>query len=242
MKPFYPGNNLFYNRQSMAVPYQPNDWAQAAMADYRIMPTAGPVPSAMVAPAMPNNLNQGWQMPWQQPTADLPNSCSEPYGQAPTRKDEDLFIHKKQKRMDGNSVGPAGYHRLPQSTVTHPTLLDVRQVSRNEIELDFDVPVDHEAALNVHNYWIRSNQNQTDGVATLSRNDKVLLPKNSLTPNMARIEALDDSDTKFSIIFKRNMTPGVQYTVLPSNIGLKGQTDYRGPNWSPESENEFLAQ
>ncbi|MFS0782627.1 hypothetical protein [Bacillus sp. 1P06AnD] len=147
-----------------------------------------------------------------------------------------------QQQANAYSIQESIREPEPSTAPAHPILLDVRQVSPNQIELDYDVPTDKAAALNVRNYWIRNNQSQTDGVASMSQNDRVLLPGNSLTPEMAHIESLDDSNTKYALTFKRKMVPGVQYTVLPCNISIKGQNDYKGQNWSPESENVFVAE
>ncbi|WP_219621092.1 hypothetical protein [Bacillus sp. UMB0893] len=48
-----------------------------------------------------------------------------------------------------------------------------------------------------------------------ARDEMMLLPTNSLTPDMVRITSVGNTRTWFVMIFNVNTTPGIQYTVLP---------------------------
>ncbi|UOQ43794.1 hypothetical protein MUN89_18220 [Halobacillus salinarum] len=139
---------------------------------------------------------------------------------------------------------PGSYPAVQQDyrQMPHPILLSAIQRSPNQIELVYDQPVDLQSATNVSNYWIRNNLDRPADIATLGRNDMMLLPTNSLTPNMAMITPMDNSKQRFILAFNVNATPGVQYTVIPCFVNLEGRTGYGGDNLSPRSENIFTAQ
>ncbi|SDM65463.1 hypothetical protein [Sediminibacillus halophilus] len=126
--------------------------------------------------------------------------------------------------------------------VSHPILLSATQIAPNQIELVYDQPTDLRSAMNVQNYWIRNNLATPSDIATLGRNDMMLLPTNSLTPNMAIIRPMDDSNSRFLLTFSVNATPGVHYTVIPCFVNLEGMSGYGGDNLGPNSKNTFVAQ
>ncbi|MGX2962054.1 hypothetical protein JNUCC23_22905 (plasmid) [Peribacillus sp. JNUCC 23] len=138
----------------------------------------------------------------------------------------------------------SGQQMMPRDMqmVPHPILLVARQTAPNQIEMVYDQPTDLESATNVRNYWIRNNLDRPSDIATVARDDMMLLPTNSLTSNMAMITPVDNSRTRFIITFNMNATPGVQYTVLPCFVNLRGKKGFGGENWGPESSNTFTAQ
>jgi hypothetical protein len=125
--------------------------------------------------------------------------------------------------------------------VPHPVLTVARQTAPNQIEITYDQPTDLTSATNVRNYWIRNNLDRPSDIATVERGNMMLLPTNSLTPNMVRITPVGNSKRRFLMTFSLNATPGVQYTVLPCFVNLEGRTGFGGENWGPESRNTFTA-
>ncbi|MFJ5624997.1 hypothetical protein ACIQD3_20270, partial [Peribacillus loiseleuriae] len=138
----------------------------------------------------------------------------------------------------------SGQQMMPRERqmVPHPILLVARQTATNQIEMIYDQPTDLESATNVSNYWIRNNLDRPSDIATVARDDMMLLPTNSLTSNMSMIMPVDNSGKRFFITFNMNATPGVQYTVLPCFVNLRGKKGFRGENWGPGSRNTFTAQ
>lgn len=128
-----------------------------------------------------------------------------------------------------------------RQTIPHPILLSATQVAPNQIELLYDQPTDLASATNVSNYWIRNNLDHPADIATLGRNNMMLLPTNSISPNLAMIAPIDNTKTKFLLTFRVNATPGVQYTVIPCFVNLEGRSGFGGDNLSPRSKNIFIA-
>jgi len=123
--------------------------------------------------------------------------------------------------------------------ITHPILLEARQISPNQILINYDQRTDLESAMNVSNYWIRSNMERPVGVATVGMS-AALTASNAIRPDVGKITPLDNSNMRFVITFMVNIMSGVMYTVLPCFVNLEGRSDYKGENWGPFSRNMFI--
>jgi hypothetical protein len=178
---------------------------------------------------MPSHMYSGQQMPYYHLPSHMYSEQQMPYYHLPSHMYSEQQVMPTDMQMSGD----------PQM-VPHPILLVARQVAPNQIEIVYDQPTDLESATNVRNYWIRNNLDRPSDIATVTR-DGMLLPTNSLTPNMATITPVDNRGTRFIMTFNVNATPGVQYTVQPCFVNLQGRTGFRGGNWGPESRNIFIA-
>jgi hypothetical protein len=113
-------------------------------------------------------------------------------------------------------------------------------VALNKIELFYDRPVNLQTATKANSYWVRNNTNQATDIASISKNDPVAI-NNALTPNRVKITPIDNTRTRFLMIFNVNATSGVQYTVIPCFITTPDRSGYMGGNYSPSSKNTFIA-
>ncbi|WP_144597597.1 MULTISPECIES: hypothetical protein [Bacillus] len=127
------------------------------------------------------------------------------------------------------------YHR---QMVVHPILLEVRQISSNQILMIYDKPIDLVSVTNVSNYWIRSTMGPV-GIASVGMRE-ALMTENAIRPDMGMIEPVDNSKIRFVITFKVNAMQGVMYTVLPCFVNLDGMSGFMGENWGPNSKNMFV--
>ncbi|KOO49134.1 hypothetical protein AMD00_12140 [Viridibacillus arvi] len=124
--------------------------------------------------------------------------------------------------------------------ITHPILLEVRQIAPNQILIQYDQRTDLASAMNVSNYWIRSNLERPVGIATVGMGS-ALTASNAIRPNMAMITPADNSNMRFVMTFMVNAMSSVMHTVLPCFVNLEGGSGYRGENWGPFSRNMFIA-
>ncbi|MFJ7826122.1 hypothetical protein [Psychrobacillus sp. NPDC096623] len=123
--------------------------------------------------------------------------------------------------------------------ITHPILLEVRQIAPNQILIQYDQRTDLASAMNVSNYWIRSNMERPAGIATVGMGS-ALTASNAIRPDMAMITLADNSNMRFVMTFMVNAMSGVMHTVLPCFVNLEGGSGYRGENWGPFSRNMFI--
>ncbi len=123
--------------------------------------------------------------------------------------------------------------------ITHPILLEARQIAPNQILIQYDQRADLVSATNVYNYWIRSNMERPAGIATVGMGS-ALTASNAIRPDMAMITPADNSNMRFVITFMVNAMSGVMHTVLPCFVNLEGGSGYRGENWGPFSRNMFI--
>ncbi|QFF98889.1 hypothetical protein PB01_08610 [Psychrobacillus glaciei] len=123
--------------------------------------------------------------------------------------------------------------------ITHPILLEARQIGPNQILINYDQRTDLASAMNVSNYWIRSNVERPVGVATVGMS-AALSASNSIRPDVGMITPLDDSNMRFVMTFTVNIMSGGMYTVLPCFVNLEGRSGYKGENWGPLSRNMFI--
>jgi hypothetical protein len=126
---------------------------------------------------------------------------------------------------------------LERQTV-HPVLTTVRQTAANQILLSYDRPADLTSAVQVSNYWIRSNAGP-NGAATVNMGD-ALSAANAIRSDSAVINPADNSGMHF-ILTRRNSIPSrTLYIVLPCYVNAAGGTGFTGENWGPYSMNMFL--
>ncbi|EIT86672.1 hypothetical protein A374_03839 [Fictibacillus macauensis ZFHKF-1] len=129
-------------------------------------------------------------------------------------------------------------HAFDDRDVPHPVIVEVRQISRNQLLIAYDQQADLATATRIQNYWIRSNKGVGD-IASLNMEDGLSM-MNSLRPGMATIEPVRNSRRRFLITFKQPAMRGVTYIVLPCYVGLSGQPQFGGANWGAYSHNTFV--
>ena len=111
-----------------------------------------------------------------------------------------------------------------------PRLVEVEQISPNRIQISYDRDVDMNLGEKATNYWIQDLMNDVPkAIATLGKNDKANA-KNSLTENMVRIEAKEDSARTFILTFNQNIPEGSEYKLIISNVAVEGAPSYNGSN------------
>jgi hypothetical protein len=151
---------------------------------------------------------------------------------------------------NGNSLTPgvtysvsASWAKIPMkdTSFTIPNLVKVTQISENKIELVYDRAVDTMSATEPGNYWIMSNQNMASGIAELGKNDMVT-PSNGLTSSQVAITPVNTSKRHFIMTFTTNITPGVQYTVIPCSVDARGDMGYMGANFNAMSMNTITGE
>lgn len=123
--------------------------------------------------------------------------------------------------------------------ITHPILLEARQIAPNQILINYDQRTDLASAMNVSNYWIRSNMERPTGIATVGMSAP-LTASNAIRPDVGMITPIDNSNMRFVMTFMVNAVSGVMYTVLPCFVNLEGMSGYMGENWGPFSRNMFI--
>lgn len=123
--------------------------------------------------------------------------------------------------------------------ITHPILLEARQIAPNQILINYDQRTDLASAMNVSNYWIRSNMERPTGIATVGMSAP-LTASNAIRPDVGMITPTDNSNMRFVMTFMVNAVSGVMYTVLPCFVNLEGMSGYMGENWGPFSRNMFI--
>lgn len=130
----------------------------------------------------------------------------------------------------------AGYYTGQQ--VPHPILVEAMQIAPNQILMTYDQRTELASAMNVSNYWIRSNMGAV-GIASVNMSD-ALTVMNAIRPDMAMIAPVDDSRMRYVMTCRSSAMIGVMYIVLPCFVNLEGMTGYRGENWGPFSRNMFI--
>ncbi|MEI4768405.1 hypothetical protein WAX74_01890 [Psychrobacillus sp. FJAT-51614] len=123
--------------------------------------------------------------------------------------------------------------------ITHPILLEARQIAPNQILINYDQRTDLASAMNVSNYWIRSNMDRPAGIATVGMS-AALTAANAIRPDIGMITPADNTNMRFVMTFIVNAMSGIMYTVLPCFVNLEGRSGYRGENWGPFSRNMFI--
>ncbi len=119
-----------------------------------------------------------------------------------------------------------------QMTEVIPKLKTLNQVSTNQIEISYDMPVDLAKGEKATNYWIQSvTEEIPSGIATLGKNDKVSA-SNSLTADKVQIKAKDNEHTTFILTFSQPITPGKEYKLIICYVTIPGGAPYSGDNGS----------
>ncbi|MFE4897924.1 hypothetical protein [Peribacillus butanolivorans] len=234
-----PYSNMAYPMYSGQQMMSYSNMAYPMYSGQQMMPYSG-MPSPMYSgqqmmpyTSMPSPMYSEQQM---MPYTSMPSPMYSEQQMMPyTSMSSPMYSEQQMMPRDMQMVGD------PQM-VPHPILLVARQIAPNQIEIVYDQLTDLESATNVKNYWIRNNLDRPSDIATVARDDMMLLPTNSLTSNMAKITPVDNSRKRFIITFNINATTGVQYTVLPCFVNLQGKTGFGGENWGPKSRNTFTSQ
>lgn len=118
--------------------------------------------------------------------------------------------------------------------ISIPNLIKVMQTAKNQIKLIYDRPVNVDSAINCYNYWVQSNEKTPTSIATMGASDSVS-SSNSLKPFNSYIAQSTCCKNEFFITFRLDITPGIDYKVIPCNIAMKGLYDYIGANFTSNS-------
>ena len=111
-----------------------------------------------------------------------------------------------------------------------PKLLEVVQISPNQIQVTYDRDVDMDLGKKPTNCWIQSTKNdKPKGIATLGKNDKVN-KDNSLTDKNVKIESKDNSANTFILTFNDKIKKGEEYKLIICYVTVKGAPAYNGDN------------
>ncbi|ANS74530.1 hypothetical protein AWM70_07975 [Paenibacillus yonginensis] len=127
---------------------------------------------------------------------------------------------------------------VDRQRVPHPVITNTRQVASNQILFSYDQRTDMGSAINLSNYWIRSNAGP-NGIASVNMGD-MLSSSNALKPEMAIIRPIDHSKMNFTMTFANRIPSGILYILLPCFVNLEGSSGYTGENWGPFSMNMFI--
>lgn len=113
-----------------------------------------------------------------------------------------------------------------------PKLVNLDQISPNQIQISYDRDVDLKLGTKATNYWIQDTMNITpNGIATLGKNEKVNA-NNSLTDNLVKIEPVNALANKFILTFNKNIPSGKEYKLIICYVTVKGAPPYSGDNGS----------
>lgn len=120
----------------------------------------------------------------------------------------------------------------------HPVITTVRQTAANQIVFSYDRPADPASAVQVSNYWIRSNAGP-NGAASVNMGD-ALSAANSLRPDGAAIMPTDNTGMHFVLTLRTPIPSRTLYVFLPCFVNAVGATGFTGANWGPYSMNMFI--
>ncbi|MBZ9686708.1 hypothetical protein G9F72_010265 [Clostridium estertheticum] len=111
-----------------------------------------------------------------------------------------------------------------------PMLVNLEQLSPNQIQISYDRDVDMSLGMKPTNYWIQDTMNAIpQGIATLGKNDKVNAG-NSLTASKVRIASKNGSAKTFILTFNRQIPRGAEYMLIICYVTVKGAPPYSGDN------------
>lgn len=111
-----------------------------------------------------------------------------------------------------------------------PMLVNLEQLSPNQIQISYDMDVDMRLGMKPTNYWVQDTMNAVPkGIGTLGKNDSVN-SGNSLTGNMVRIESKNGSAKTFILTFNRAIPRGAEYMLIICYVTVKGAPPYSGDN------------
>jgi hypothetical protein len=126
-----------------------------------------------------------------------------------------------------------------EMVMSHPVVVEARQIAMNQILVTYDQPADLASATNISNYWIRSNMPNPNDIASVGMGE-ALTRENTIRADKGMIAAIDNSKMRFVMTFNTNATMGVLYILLPCFVNLEGRSGYTGANWGPFSRNMFI--
>lgn len=113
-----------------------------------------------------------------------------------------------------------------------PKLVNLEQISPNQIQISYDRDVDLKLGAKATNYWIQDTMNVTPkGIATLGKNEKVNA-NNSLTDNLIKIIPVNGLANAFILTFNKNIPSGKEYKLIICYVTVKGAPPYSGDNGS----------
>jgi len=111
-----------------------------------------------------------------------------------------------------------------------PMLINLEQLSPNQIQISYDMDVDVRLGMRPTNYWVQDTMNAIPkGIATLGKNASVN-SANSLTGSMVRIESKNGSAKTFILTFNRAIPRGAEYMLIICYVTVKGAPPYSGDN------------
>lgn len=111
-----------------------------------------------------------------------------------------------------------------------PMLKSLKQISNNQLEIEYDMAVDAQKGTMPTNYWIQSLTHRNPvGIATLGRFDKVN-NENSLTNDLVEIKPTDSTNTKFILTFNSYISSGEKYKLIICYLTVPNGAPYTGDN------------
>jgi hypothetical protein len=111
-----------------------------------------------------------------------------------------------------------------------PRVVEVNQISTNQIEITYDRDIDMNEGIKSTNYWIQDTvYSKPIGIATLGREDKVN-SGNSLTYNRVKIEPRRGSTKTVVLTFRKYIPIGVEYKLSIYHVTVKEAPPYSGVN------------
>lgn len=123
-----------------------------------------------------------------------------------------------------------------------PIVTSTKQISPNQVQVNYDRDVDIKSGSKPSNYWIQStSEDKPTGIATLGKNDKVNA-SNALTSGKVDIKPVEGSKKSFILTFKQNITPKKQYKIIVCYVTIPGATGFTGDNIGPRGNNTFIGQ
>jgi len=144
-------------------------------------------------------------------------------GMPPMMKIDKTSQPKPMYRQNGESQNDERQFSIPM-------LVNLQQLSPNQIQISYDMDVDVSLGMKATNYWIKDTMNiRPTGIATLGRNDNVN-SRNSLTNNMVKIEQKNGSSKTFILTFNRTIPKGLEYMLIICYVTVKGAPPYSGDN------------
>ena len=115
-----------------------------------------------------------------------------------------------------------------------PMLKSLKQISNNQLEIKYDIPVDLKKGIMPTNYWIQSLTDENpSGIATLGKLDKVN-NENSLTNDLVEIKSADSTNTIFILTFKSDIPSREKYKLIICYVTVPNGAPYSGDNGSKD--------
>lgn len=111
-----------------------------------------------------------------------------------------------------------------------PKLIEVHQISSNQIEVKYDMDVNIELGTKSTNYWIQDTMNtKPQSIATLGKDDKVN-SNNSLTNKLVKITPNHNSNNTFTLTFNQDIAKCKEFNLIICYVTVKGAPSYKGDN------------